>query len=163
MKETKRVYMIDDSETKQQLVDRVFSSIPHTKALGVELVSIERNMAIGKLPYQKNFVGNIENGAIHTGVLISLIDSMAGLAVFSALPEMEEFATLDLRLDSFKPSTPGQDIYASAECYRLTKAVAFVRGSIYHNTTEDLIAGCVATFFRTGRRANIRENAEQWV
>lgn len=163
MKETKRVYMIDDSEAKQQLADRVFSSIPHTKALGVELVSIERNKAIGILPYQKNLIGNIENGAIHTGALISLIDTIAGLAVFSALPEMEEFATLDLRLDSFKPSTPSQDIYASAECYRLTKSVAFVRGSIYHEKPEDQIAGCVATFFRRGHQVNIRGNAGQWI
>lgn len=162
MVEEKREFLVDDPAYMQGLVEQMFSSIPHTKALGVEIVSFERNKAIGRLPYQDTFVGNVENGALHTGVLLSLIDTVAGLAVFCALPKVEEIATLDLRLDSFKPSTPHQDIYAVAECYRLTKTVAFVRGSIYHDNPENQIAGCVASFFRSRNRTSVRKPLGQW-
>jgi len=160
MAKIKREFLVDNQTYMQRLVDQMFSSIPHTKALGVEIVSFERNKAIGRLPYQKMFVGNVENGALHTGVLLSLIDTVAGLAVFCALPEVEEIATLDLRLDSFRPSTPEQDIYAMAECYCLTETVAFIRGSIYHHNPESQIASCVASFFRSGNRAISRGHIE---
>ena len=162
MKEVERVYLVDNPELKQGLIDFTFSSIPHTKALGVELVSLERNKAICRLPYKKEFVGNIENGALHTGVLMSLVDTTAGLAVFGALPQAESVATLDLRLDCFKPSTPNKAVYAQAECYRLTKTVAFIRGSIYHDTLNDPITSCVATFFRTGNPAKIQKDTGRW-
>ncbi|MBF0279777.1 MAG: PaaI family thioesterase [SAR324 cluster bacterium] len=150
-KETDRVYMIDDPEIKKQIIHRSYTSIPHSMALGLEFIELRRNVAVGKLPYQKKLVGNIVTGAVHTGVLISLIDSIAGLSVFCALPEYESFATLDLRIDCFKPSSPNQDLFAFAECYKLTRTIAFVRGSIYHNNEDDPIAGCVASFFRSGK------------
>lgn len=162
MKEAERVYLVDNPKLKQGLIDFTFSSIPHTKALDVELISLERNKAICRLPYKKDFVGNRENGALHTGVLMSLIDTTAGLAVFCALPKAESVATLDLRLDCFKPSTPKKAIYAQAECYCLTKTVAFIRGSIYHDSSNDPITSCVATFFRTGDPAKIQKDTDRW-
>jgi len=120
--ESKRIYMVDDPEMRETMIHRTFSLIPHAQALELEFVELQRNNALGKMPYHEKFVGNLENGAVHTGVLISLIDSVAGLAVLSALPEYEVFVTLDLRVDCFKPSSPHQDLYAFAECYLLYEA-----------------------------------------
>lgn len=152
MSEKTRTYLIDDPEQRLKMIEHTFASVPHTKDLGVEFISLERNKAIGKLPYQSHLAGNPSTGALHTGVLISLVDTVAGLAVFSALPKWEMVATLDLRLDSFKPSTAGKAVYASVECYQLTRTIAFVRGNIYHDSDQDPIAACVATFFRGGSR-----------
>ncbi len=55
-------------------------------------------------------------------------------------------ATLDLRIDYMKPATPGKDLLARAECYKLTRNVAFVRGVAYHDDPSDPIATSVATF-----------------
>lgn len=151
VQESERVYMVDDPEVRKKIIERTFSSIPHTKNIGLEFIELSRNQATGKLAYHEKLVGNIENGAVHTGVLISLIDSVAGMAVLAALPEFQVFVTLDLRVDCFKPSTPNKDLYGFAECYRLTKTIAFVRGSMYHDSPENPIAGCVASFFLTGK------------
>lgn len=152
MNDSERKYLIDNQDARESLAGYMVSSVPHVKTLGIDLVSIERNRAKGKLRYHENLVGNIENGALHNGALISLIDTIAGLAVLCALPEYEMIATLDLRLDSFKPSVSGKDVYATAECYKLTRTIAFVSGSIFQDSPDDPLASCVATFFRTGRK-----------
>jgi len=142
--------MIDDPVIREKIIHNTFSNIPHAAAIGLEFVELERNRAVGKLPYRPELVGNTENGAIHTGVLISLIDSIAGLAVFCALAKPESIATLDLRIDCLKPSIRDKDLYAAAECYRLTNTIAFIRGCIYHDTPDHPIAACAGAFFRTG-------------
>ncbi len=157
MNDSERKYLIDNQDARESLTGHMVSSVPHVKALGIELISLERNVANGKLPYDESLVGNVENGALHTGVLISLVDTIAGLAVLCALPEYEMIATLDLRLDSFRPSTSGRDVYCTAECYRLTNTIAFVNGSIFHDTSDNPIVSCVATFFRTGKKTTRSE------
>ena len=49
-------------------------------------------------------------------------------------------------LDYMKPATPDQDIFAFAECFKVTKNIAFVRGVAYHNDRHDPIATCAAAF-----------------
>ncbi len=145
-----RHYMIDDPLVRDKIVQNSFTNIPHAVALGMEFVELERNRAVGKLPYRPEFVGNINNGALHTGVLISLIDSISGLAVFCALPKPESIVTLDLRVDCFKPSTRGKDLIAVAECTKLTNTIAFISGCIYHDSPDQAIASCTGSVFRTG-------------
>jgi len=157
MNEPTHTYLVDDLNARDTLINHMFSSVPHVKSLGIQQVSLERNSAKGKLRYRSNLIGDTESGALHTGVLISLIDTISGLAAFCALPEYEMIATLDLRLDSFKPSIPGKDIYAVAECYKLTRSIAFVKGTIYHETPDDPLTACVATFFRMGRKGTASE------
>jgi len=54
-------------------------------------------------------------------------------------------ATLDLRIDYLRASEPGRAIFGRAECYRLSRSVAFVRGTAYCEEAEPL-AQCAATF-----------------
>jgi acyl-coenzyme A thioesterase PaaI-like protein len=86
-------------------------------------------------------------------VITSALDSASGAAVGSALAARVEgmagwrpIATLDLRIDYMKPAMPGKDLLARAECYKLTRNVAFVRGTAYHDDPADPIATSVATF-----------------
>lgn len=150
VEDSKRTYLIDDPAVKKQVVYHNFHSVPHTTKLGMEFVFAEHHRAGAKLPYREDLVGNTGNGAIHTGVLLSLIDGVSGLSVICSLPKFESIATLDMRLDCYKPSTAGLDLFAEAECFKLTSTIAFVRGTIYHESPDDPIAGCIATFFRSG-------------
>jgi acyl-coenzyme A thioesterase PaaI-like protein len=57
-----------------------------------------------------------------------------------------QIATLDLRIDYMKAANPGEDIFAFAECYKVTKNIAFARGVAYHTDRTDPIATCAAAF-----------------
>jgi len=63
---------------------------------------------------------------------------------------MRSFATLDLRIDYMKPARPHEDVFAYAECYKMTRQIAFVRGVAYQDSEDNPVANAAATFMFTG-------------
>ncbi|MBM3554302.1 MAG: PaaI family thioesterase [Alphaproteobacteria bacterium] len=120
--------------------------IPHNRVIGAEMVSVELNQAVMRLPWKEELVGNPETGWLHGGVITTLIDSAFGLAVFTGLDEIRAIATIDLRLDYIKPAEARRDLFAHATCYRRTRHVAFLRGTAYHDSVDDPVAYAVGTF-----------------
>ena len=130
----------------ERLNQAMIAAVPYNAALGLEVVDFGAGTATIRLPYKPELVGNPENGVLHGGVVTGLIDATCGLAVFMKLPEPTRIATLDLRIDYLKPATPGEPLHARAECYKLSKQVAFVRASAFHGEPDDAIASAAGTF-----------------
>ena len=124
----------------------MLNHVPHAAAVGLSLVSVEKGIAVVKLPYDEKLVGNPDTGVVHGGVITTLLDNCCGIAVGMSLGEMRPIATLDLRIDYMKPATPKLDILARAECYKVTANIAFVRAAAYHADPADPIATAVAAF-----------------
>jgi uncharacterized protein (TIGR00369 family) len=123
--------------------------IPHSRAIGMRMVEARDGVAVMCVPYDSKLVGNPATGVLHGGVITSVLDSASGAAVGSLMARggrWRPIATLDLRIDYMKPATPGKDLLAHAECYKVTRNVAFVRGVAYHDDPSDPIATTVATF-----------------
>ena len=102
--------------------------------------------AVMELPYQDRLVGNPETGVLHGGAVTTLIDSVCGMAVASALDEPCPIATLDLRIDYLRPAVPGKALVARADCYKVTTQMAFVRSTAYHDSVDDPVATAAGTF-----------------
>jgi uncharacterized protein (TIGR00369 family) len=129
----------------------VRQGIPHCAALGVKVIEVKPSHVTLSLPYNADLVGDPISGILHGGAVTSLIDSVAGMAVFAAMfaaqRKLQAIATLDLRIDYLKPAMARKELYATAECYKLTRSIAFARGRAYHpETPDDLVANCVGTF-----------------
>ena len=127
-------------------VDLNMMPIPHANALGIKVLAVRRNRAVMELPYQTKLIGDPETGVLHGGAITALLDNAAGLAVMCSIDEIASFVTLDLRIDYMKPATPNQSITGDVHCYKLTKNVAFIRGTAYHDTIDDPIATAAAAF-----------------
>lgn len=132
-----------------------FRAIPHSAVLGLELVDFQRDTAIARVPYRPEMVGNPRSGAIHGGVLTTLIDQTSGTAVFCTLPEPESVATLDLRIDYLRSPQTGVALLARAQCYRVTPNICFVRCDAYQEGDDVLVATSVSSFMRTGSKLGI--------
>lgn len=129
-------------------IARWLCAIPHSKTLGLEFVQGERGRATMRLPYQEKLVGNRKSGVLHGGVITSLVDNTSALSIFSMIEDMQGFPTLDLRIDYLRPATPGLPVYCTAECYRLTREIAFTRATAYQDDNEQPVAYSVGTFMR---------------
>jgi len=140
----------DDDAEKRRLrlkMLRAFAeAVPHNRALGIAIVEVGDGFARYKLPYAEQLVGDPDSGVLHGGAVTALLDACCGSAVFNALPTPQPVATLDLRIDYLGPATPGSDVYAAAECYKVTRNIGFARAVAYQEDETSPIASAVATF-----------------
>src|SRR5437660_7823559 len=122
---------------------------------GLQLDRAAPGEAWSSLPYQSVFVGDIESGVLHGGVVTAMLDESCGMAVQLALDGTRAIATLDLRIDYQKPATPGLDIKAHSVCYRVTRSIAFVRATAYPDREDDPVAPATACFMLGANRTNM--------
>lgn len=120
--------------------------IPHNLALGISFVDYGPGVAWMKLPYDERLVGNSETRVLHGGAISSLLDTTCGASVFIKLQVPTRVATLDLRIDYLRPATPDRDVLCKAECFKLTKHVAFTRALAFHDDESDPIAAATGSF-----------------
>ncbi|MCB9593696.1 MAG: PaaI family thioesterase [Sandaracinaceae bacterium] len=135
----------------KQINDHVQAGVPHNRELGLQLIDFRhaRGEAWMKLPYDERFVGDPSTGVLHGAAITTLMDAACGMAVMIKLGTREPIATVDLRIDYLKPARPPEAVIAHAECFKVTRSIAFARGLAYHeDAPDDPIASVAATFIR---------------
>ena len=81
-----------------------------------------------------------------SGPIISLMDMASGLCVWTRLQEFRAIATMDLRVDYQRPAREHAAIYGRAECYKITRSAAFVRGIAHDGDPADPVANIAGVF-----------------
>ncbi|MEO0760347.1 MAG: PaaI family thioesterase [Pseudomonadota bacterium] len=153
---------------------RLMTGLPFSAELGMRLHGAADGVALLSVGYDQRLVGDPATGVMHGGVITALLDTACGSCVMARrqaggappggdtraqprpLPRVLSTATLDLRIDYMRPARPGIRILARAECYRQTRAIAFVRAVAYHDIapgadesdadTADLVASASGAF-----------------
>jgi uncharacterized protein (TIGR00369 family) len=128
----------------QQLAQMVVAT-PFCAALGMDLLDYSKGRARVRMPYRPELAGNAD-GVIAGGAVTGLLDNVLGAAAGLALPAPAFVATINLRIDYMRAASPGLDLIAEGECYKLTRNVAFVRGLAYEHDPADPVAHCVGAF-----------------
>ena len=143
--------MSDSTDTQLPAYDAkriqtALESLPHNAKLGIRMVEIAPGRCTTYIEFRPELVGDPGRGVLHGGVVTTLIDATAGAAVYASIPLKQSLATLDMRIDYLKPAKPDKRLYATAELYRLTRRIAFVRASAYQDCRDNQVANCVASF-----------------
>jgi len=131
-----------------ELINQWFNhAVPHNRALGVHVIELIDNGAVAELPHDDRLIGDPARGFLHGGAVTSMIDATCGMAVFAAIKQPQRIATLDLRVDYLRPTSPGSAVRCRAVCYRHTRQIAFVHACAYHEDHDDSpVASAAATF-----------------
>lgn len=127
-------------------IEKTVESLPHNAKLGIRVVEISRGRCTTYIEFRPELIGDPSRGLLHGGVVTTLMDSTAGAAVFSSVDAGTPIVTLDMRIDYLRPTESVKRLYASAELYRLTRRIAFVRASAYQDDPKNPVAYGIASF-----------------
>ncbi len=143
-----RAMRVDDKAQALATFEQTLRSgvVPHNTALGLRAVDIGEGVAAVELPYNEQLVGNPDTGVLHGGAITATLDATCGMAVWMKMPVPTRIATIDLRIDYLRPATPHKSVICRAECYKLTKNVAFARAVAYQDSPSDPVAAAAGTF-----------------
>ncbi|HPU50378.1 MAG TPA: hotdog domain-containing protein [Burkholderiaceae bacterium] len=130
----------------EDLNKKYVARTPHMRDIGMRIVGVDQARGTMVLPARADWLGDPARGLLHPGPLTVLADSACGLAVGAALEKRMPYATLDLRMDYLRPAGPDQDVTCEAECYRVTRSVAFIRADVWQADRAQPIATATASF-----------------
>lgn len=136
----------DAAAGKAEIARRFIQALPHCQALGMEVDAVGGGWAQMGLAYDPRFVGDPSTGVLHGGVVTALLDTCSGAAVMLRAEAAGATATIGLRIDYLRPAEPGRRLLARAECYRMTRTVAFVRASAWTRSPDEPVAAAAGTF-----------------
>ena len=119
------------------------------RLLGMTFVSVDVGRATLSLPYNPKFIGNPKTRVLHGGAVTTMLDQASGLAAIAGFETFRSVATLNLSIDYMRAARPGETLIASAQCYKVTKHVAFIRGIAHDGNEDDPVAMSQATFMAT--------------
>jgi uncharacterized protein (TIGR00369 family) len=138
----------DPQAVDARIIDTIVrKGIPHCRELNMRVADAGPDWVTLGLPYDPRLVGDPDTGVLHGGAVTTLIDTVSGMAALVATARLAVHSTLDLRIDYLRPATPGLELLARADCYKLTRHVAFVRGRAYHaEAPDDLVAASSGAF-----------------
>ncbi|MFZ4529616.1 MAG: thioesterase family protein [Undibacterium curvum] len=154
--------MSQNPEFQSLLKQVVEQSIPFCRLIGLQVQSFASDRPELRLAMRDDLLGNFAQGMLHGGVIASVLDSVAGVAILlrlaqtqpreDAYAQIREFglmSTIDLRIDYLKPGK-GNAFIATAEVTRLGKRVANVLMELRNEEGERIATGAAA-FMLHGR------------
>jgi len=115
-------YLADSAEHRRDYI----GVVPHSAALGMEIVGAELNRCVLRLPFRADLADH--HGGLANGPITALLDNAGGVATFCALNAEADYSTLSLRVEFIAAPTAGADVYARVECVRVTGRQVHVRG-----------------------------------
>ena len=127
---------------KTALIEKMKTTVPFWKLLGMEVVDVKKGWAVVKLPYTDKLAQ--ADGVAHGGAIFSPADAAVAVALLGLIDRDETLLTIEMKINYIKSVKTG-DIIAEAKIVHKGGRTAI--GDIeVRNSQGDLIAKCLATY-----------------
>lgn len=133
-------------EQKTKIARVFIDAIPYARCLAMELDGLADGVAEISMPYNAELIGDPDTKVVHGGVVSALMDTCCGTAVIAHPADPIQTATIDLRIDYMRGANPGDRLMARAECYKMTRSVAFVRAEAFDADLDRPVATATGAF-----------------
>ncbi len=146
----------EQARLEAALVELFEQRISFNKMLGLAILSTRPGDVRGRFDMRPELVGHYAYGRLHGGVISSVLDAMAGLALMVAIAErhphddaaqvMHRFSrmgTIDLRVDFLRQGL-GRHFVATAEVTRLGGRVASTQMRLVNDEGTLIATGAAA-------------------
>lgn len=133
---------------KQRLIKLAEEEIPIHKYWGLKVLSLEENMIRVKMPFKKEFVGDIRTNRWHGGIIAAVMDSLGGaIGVINFQSPEDKLSTIDLRVDYLRYAE-AKDIIFEGELVRLGNRIMVTKMKAQQENTIVAEGKGVYNFFR---------------
>jgi acyl-CoA thioesterase len=119
--------------------------VEFTEYLGIETRGVVEGAFVLELALDARHMSRAARA--HGGVLFTLLDTALGRAVIEELPPGRGCATVELKINYFRPVQVGR-LRASGRCVQRTRSLAYAEGDV-RNEAGKLLARATGTFFLT--------------
>ena len=121
------------------------SDLEFTDVLGFRTLGMRDGAFVIELELEPRHMSRAARA--HGAVLFALLDTALGRAVIEELPEGRGCATVEIKINYFRPVQSGT-IRALGRCLQRTKSLAYAEGDVV-NADGKLLARATGTFFLT--------------
>ena len=121
------------------------AGVEFTKFLGMESARMEGGECEMRLVVEDRHMSTAER--VHGGVFFTMLDTAMGRAVISRLPDGRGCATIEAKINYFRPVQAGE-LRAVAKCLNLSKRTAYTEAELLDGEGR-LIAKATGTFMLT--------------
>jgi len=121
------------------------ANMEFTRFLGMELARMEDGECEMTLAVESRHMSTAER--VHGGVFFTMLDTAMGRAVISRLPEGRGCATIEAKINYFRPVQEGE-LRAFAKCVNLSRRTAYTEAELLDSEGR-VIAKATGTFMLT--------------
>lgn len=127
-------------------IGQMFLGRAHPGWLGLKYASHGENWVELELPWDEKLLGEPDRPVLASGPIVSLMDMASGMSIWQTHGTFLPVATLDLRVDYQRAARERSAVWGRAECYRITRSAAFVRGIAHDGDPDDSVATMAGVF-----------------
>ncbi len=113
--------------------------------MGIEFLGVIDGATTLRLDLEQKHMSRANR--VHGGVLFTLLDSALGRSILSALPEGRGCATVEIKVNYFRPIQAGR-VTARVVLRDLTRSLGYAEGEVV-NEQGKVLARASGTFFLT--------------
>ena len=126
----------------------ILNKIPFNKLLGMKLSRIHRDGITIESKIDNRLLNSV--GVLHGGVSAALADAAAGLAIHQRIGGHRYIATVEMKINYFRPVTKGR-VYARSHLLRMGSTLCVGRVDIQDEKTR-AVGTALVTYMLLGAR-----------